>query len=366
MALAHVDPTGAEAEFSDVAAGARVWVLRGNRLGDNRMIETLAAASGLPWRALPLRYNAFGALKNLRPRGSLYSLSGPSRALIAPPYPDVVITSGKRAVPVALRVKALSGGRTRLVHVGRPRAPLDWFDLVLTTPHYGLPPRANVVVGRLPFVSPPAPSAIRPDLAALPRPRIVVVAGGHAPPLVFDASTAAALAAQAIALAKADGGSVLATTSPRTTFAAAEALRLALQEADVPTRVSLYGEGPNEYRAFLAAADRFLVTDDTASMVTEAALTGAPVSLFRLPRRPGLMLRAVNALRAACARRWRSRRALDWLMAQGLAPSDWDIDAFTRGLEADGLLDGGPLARSLAEAELAAGGARLRALADDN
>ncbi|MFD1333337.1 ELM1/GtrOC1 family putative glycosyltransferase, partial [Methylopila musalis] len=174
-----------------MAEAPRVWALLGRRAGDNRQVLTLAEAAGLPFEAKPLRFNPGRALPTLLRRGSLHTLTLESRALVAPPWPDVVIAAGKRSAPIALWIRMASGGRTRLVHVGRPWAPLSWFDRVVTTAQYGLPARANVIRNTLPLAHAPAEAeAIPPALAALPSPRLVLLAGGSSRPLMLDAAEA--------------------------------------------------------------------------------------------------------------------------------------------------------------------------------
>jgi uncharacterized protein len=344
---------------------ADVWVLRGNRHGDNAMIEAVAKASELTRRSVQLRFNAFGSLQNLLPSGSLFSLAPASRAALAPPWPTVVLTSGKRAVPAALWIRRASAGRTRLVHLGRPQAPLSWFDLVITTPQYGLPARDNVVTCRLPAtaVSTREGAVVPLDLARLPRPHLAVLVGGSAAPQILDADAALALAADALARSRAAGGSLLVVTSPRTSRAAIDALRVSLGDVGPPVLLSIFGQGPNRYRDVLASADRFLVTDDSVSMVVEAAATGRPVALFRLLARPGPLLRAFSAFEAAAKRSASGRIALERLVGRGLIRSNRDIGAYMGGLESDGLLDGGDALRRLARAELEEVGRRVRELA---
>lgn len=107
---------------------------------------------------------------------------------LLPPWPELLITAGMRNEPVARWVREQSGGRTRLVHVGRPWADPARFDLVITTPQYRLPRRPNVLHNDLPLhrvhAERLAQAAARwaPTLAPLPAPRIAVVVGGNSGP----------------------------------------------------------------------------------------------------------------------------------------------------------------------------------------
>ncbi|HEY9163603.1 MAG TPA: ELM1/GtrOC1 family putative glycosyltransferase, partial [Magnetovibrio sp.] len=84
---------------------------------------------------------------------------------------------------------------------------------------------------------------------------------------------------RAAALVKEAGGSLLVTTSRRSSPEATEAL---LQAIDgVPANVFKWGdEGENPYMAYLAMADHIIVTGDSVSMCSEACAPGVPVYIF--------------------------------------------------------------------------------------
>src|SRR5262249_61448889 len=88
----------------------------------------------------------------------------------------------------------------------------------------------------------------------------------------------------------ATGGRLLVSTSPRTPLAAADAAIKA-----VTCRNFIYrweaGDPDNPYHAFLALADRFIVTADSASLLVEACLMGKPVEILSWPMRRGPLLR---------------------------------------------------------------------------
>ncbi|MEM7487993.1 MAG: ELM1/GtrOC1 family putative glycosyltransferase [Pseudomonadota bacterium] len=307
-----------------------VWALLGHRAGDNAQVRALAQALGgraeavtLDWRRpLPLWSPLYGRRRSLAP------LTAEARARIGPPWPDLILSIGWRSVPVA-RWIAGQGGAAH-IHLGRPRAPLEAFDLVLTTAQYGLPDAPNVV--RLPGpLGGPDPEVIaaagetwRDRFAHLHRPWIAILAGGPAPPLRFGPAEGRALGRQANALAQEAGGSLLLATSPRTPAATAEAL---LDPIDRPAHVFRWGwDAANPYHAYLALADAFVVTGDSVSMMHEAVRTGRPVHILPLPSRPALpplpdTLPGVTTLRRAGILR-SPRRAgafVDALIADGRA-----------------------------------------------
>ncbi len=280
-------------------ATPRVWALLGRRTGDNLQVETLADALGWPCerKTLTWRKRLVGWTPRYGRMGpSLAPLTGESRALIAPPWPDLVLSVGWRSAPVARWIGREGGAR--VVHIGRPRAPLDGFGLVLTTPQYRLPEAANVIRLDAPMtrlsaeVLASAAEQWRDHLAHLPRPWIAVLIGGNAPPLRLTPGAAAELGAKADALARQRGGSLLVATGPRTSRAATEAF---LAPVGVPTHSYLWGGGgENPYLGYLALADEIVVTSDSISMVHEASLTGRPVHLFDLPTGGAWLLRGLQ------------------------------------------------------------------------
>ncbi|MFD1702328.1 ELM1/GtrOC1 family putative glycosyltransferase [Methylopila henanensis] len=343
-------------------AALTLWALTGRRAGDNRQVLALAEATGLPFATKPLVFSDLRK-RAARPEGSIAALDAASRASLAPPWPDLVVAAGRWSAHAALWIRAQSGGRARLVHVGRPWAPLPWFDLVVTTAQYGLPPRPNVLENAFPLSGwRDEAAAVPPDIAALPRPRLLAIVGGDSPPRVLDVDAATALARAALARVGREGGSLLLATSPRTRPEAVAAIRDALADASAPTRLSVFGEEPNFYRAFLAAADAIIVTDDSAAMTAEAAMTGAPVALHPLPQRPSAAQNRVRLLRRLAGLTPPTRSAFDALVARGTITSIRDLDRYAARLRSEGLLDGGSAARERAAAELDEAARRARAL----
>src|SRR5687767_593864 len=195
-------------------------------------------------------------------------------ARLEPPWPDLVIGVGRRSVPVARWIKEQSVGRTKLVQLGRPRAPLRWFDFVVTTPQYALPRLPNVVEAPLPYIgqltTPPELDEWRTRWQHLPRPLTALLIGGSKYPYVLDAASAETLARNA--LASISSGTLIAVTSPRTGRAANVALKAVIA---TPHEVHIWRpQVPNPYRSLMHLADRFIVTEDSISMIAEAAATG--------------------------------------------------------------------------------------------
>ena len=272
------------------AAAARpiavpVWVLAGHRAGDNAQLVALAEALGRRYEVKRLRYRRLELLTNLLFDATLLGRIGAQSSPLGPPWPSLVLSAGRRSEPIARWIRKRAERAPKLVHLGRPWRPIEDFDLVIATPQYPLEPRAGVLRNPLPLhsVTPErlaaAASAWRTRLAHLPRPRTALLVGGNSELFTLGARAAAQLAREASAMARASGGSLLVTTSARTSRRAAAALRAAI---DAPAEIFRWGDGAvdNPYWGYLALADAFIVTGDSVSMLTEACATGKPVHIF--------------------------------------------------------------------------------------
>lgn len=288
------------ARNEESSALPRVWSLVGHRVGDNTQVRALAEALNWPAETKTLEWKK--PLPSWTPRygrqATLKHLIKDSQHLFAPPWPDIVISVGWRSVPVARWIRKQCGAK--LVHIGRPRAPLKYFDLVLTTPQYRLPNTENVLqlAGPLTTLSPQrlarAADNWRERLSYLPRPWIAVLIGGDAPPFHLPASAARDMAIKCADLAKSLSGSLLIASGPRTPAGTVETVT---QQIDVPHySYDWSADRENPYLAFLALADRFVVTNDSISMAQEAASTERPLYLYSLPQAAGLYRHALRLL----------------------------------------------------------------------
>ncbi len=272
-----------------------VWLIDAYRAGERSQVRALVEALGWPCEIRALDYRKWDVLTHLLPGGSLRGIRRASRESLQPPWPDLVISCGVRNEPVCRWIRAQSGGRSRYVHIGRPWADPSAFDLVITTPQYRVPDRPNVVRNTLTLhqVSQPrmAQGAVEwaDAWSHLPRPFTGVLVGGDSGPFTLGPKAASRLAQQASQLARDTGGSLLVTTSSRTSPRATQALRDALDaphyfHAWQPDRGAAPGrsgpENGNPYWGILGTADRFIVTADSIAMLSETCASGKPVDMF--------------------------------------------------------------------------------------
>jgi uncharacterized protein len=264
-----------------------IWAVSDGRAGIEAQVQGLAEAVArhTPANITLKRVNYRGwtgrlpALLNLWPRRGLVD-----RTAIAPPWPDLWIAAGRASLPLSIRMRRWSKGRTFVVQLQDPRLPPQMFDLVI-------PPRHDRLGGDnvLPITGSPhrlTPKRLTEDLKAfraqidpLPAPRVAALIGGVSKAFDLSSERASEMARLIRQGVEDAGGSLLMTFSRRTPDNARALLTARLR--DLPG-VIWDGEGPNPYFAFLAAADFILVTEDSANMAAEAASTGKPVFILKM------------------------------------------------------------------------------------
>ncbi len=264
---------------------AKIWAVLSYRAGENSQILGLAKALGEPFETKRLDYISWGALGNLARRVGLFGIDQSRSSPLAPPWPTLIISAGLRNEPVCRWIARQSGGRTRLVFLGRTWTARSEFDLVITTPQYRLPVEPGVLqnLGTLHGISKDllAHEASRwaPLLNPENAPCIAILLGGHSGPYTFGKHAAKRLARLADARARPQGARLLVTSSSRTH---PEAVGLLQESLCSPVEVHRYGAGENPYFGMLALAREIIVTGDSIAMLSEAIATEKPIWIFDL------------------------------------------------------------------------------------
>jgi mitochondrial fission protein ELM1 len=269
-----------------------VWVLADDKLGHTTQSVGLAEAVGWPHVTKELHFKGFNRIVSNRLLGAtLVTLDQRRSAPLVPPWPDLVIATGRRTVPVARWIGVQNEGRTRLVQLGRKGADCaEHFDLSVTCSHFSMPQHPRRVETLAPLTSindrrlQAAAERWKGLFEAQPHPRVALLVGGTSAMHRLDTETAARMGREVAGWVRAAGGSLFVVTSPRTGSSACAALRAAVEPAG-----RFYewrrGDPANPYLGCLALADALVVTGDSESMLAEAAATSAPLYIYPLPER---------------------------------------------------------------------------------
>jgi mitochondrial fission protein ELM1 len=256
---------------------------------------------------------------------------------VTPPWPDLLIATGRASIPASLHVRRQSekaGKRTFTVQLQNPVIDTSRFDLVVVPRHdamtaanvmstrgalhrispemlkregekfslildgqaHNSPPHlgggddsANVAVGnvvggglslRESIYAAPPPNPPPKGGGFYRRPYIAVLIGGSNAVYQLTPREMEPVAKQLAELARTTGGSLIVTPSRRTGEANLSLLKEALK--DVPSYI-WDGTGTNPYYGMLALADYIVVTCDSVNMVSEACTTGKPTYVIDLP-----------------------------------------------------------------------------------
>ena len=269
----------------------RIWLLLGNKKGDNGQVETIAAAveSQLGWHCerkdIQVREPFLFGKARVGP--TLYHIDREQSDPLEAPWPDLIITVGRSPANVALWVKEQSGGHSRIALVGKPSGYMERFDLIITSAETLPAPYPNVLRINMPLmrINQAAIDQGAKDweerFAALPRPLVGIMIGGPTNPFIFNQSVTDKLVEEADRII-AEGGTPYFTTSRRTPRKITEQLKQRLT-----SRSRFYdwndSEADNPYMGLMGLADRFVVTGDSISMMVEVIHLKKPLQILPLP-----------------------------------------------------------------------------------
>jgi mitochondrial fission protein ELM1 len=279
------------------------WVILSDKRGDNGQVETIVDALPWPCERKLVQMKPRWVLGKPRFRPTLDHIDLEKSDPLEGPWPDLVLTVGRRPAMVSLWVRQQSGGRTRVVMMGKPSGMMLEFELVIASAENQMPPMHNFLPIALPLMRISAEDVaadaeqFRERFASLPRPLVAFLVGGETNPFIMNRAVARNLVKEARRIVDELGGTPYITTSRRTTPEVVQVLREELPAEAVLFEWSADARA-NPYRALLGSADDFIVTGDSISMMVEVIQLGKPLAIFPLP---GGYLGSVDQLRRSFA-----------------------------------------------------------------
>lgn len=263
------------------------WVITDGNAGMENQACGLVEAMGISYviKRVRMRF-PWKYISPLIRTGKHFCLNKEETNLL-PPWPDLIVASGRQSILPTLMVKEASQYKTKIVYLQTPAIAAKHFDVVISPTH-------DPYSGDNVFKSIGAPHRVTPEklkqayeyfsgvFSSYAQPRLGILLGGSNKVYSFDEKTASSLARQLKALI-AQGVSVMITPSRRTDAAVISTLREELAHY----AYIWDGIGENPYFGILAWSDLILVSCDSVSMISEACATRRPVYLLSLPGEDG-------------------------------------------------------------------------------
>lgn len=263
-----------------------IWALHDHRPGNNSQVDGVASYLIHPVTTKTLRYTLFSRIYNeFLPLNFL----GIHHHDLLPPWPDIVISAGRRQARIAAAIKRKSGGKTFVCHMMRPELGYDHFDMVVLPTHDRAPDHPSIVrtigaphrITKQNLVE--AFDAFSPYFALLPYPKTAVFVGGDSRHYQFTETMIRQMIHDLCTMQDREGGSLIILTSRRTPPALITLWQKELKGR--PHSFYVWGQKgqANPFIGALACCERMIVTQDSVSMLTEALGSGKPVAYYPVP-----------------------------------------------------------------------------------
>lgn len=272
-----------------------VWALLDDKAGHNSQTLGVIEALKIPYRKKKIFFKNNAKLPNFLKFRPFNTIDENKSDIISKPWPDIVISCGRRLAPINLEIKrrAKKDNKKPLsVHIMWPNYKFYNFDLLAIPTHdrisAALKNNSNIlrIIG--------APNRINKDfllqeyriwsrtIGELPAPKVGVLIGGSSKKGIISIAHAKKLVEGLVKISSKLKASLLVSNSRRTPAYISEYIEENLRKKigknfyfhDVSKNVA------NPYFAYLQLSDMIIVTGDSISMCSEAASTGKPVFIF--------------------------------------------------------------------------------------
>lgn len=259
-----------------------IWILADDRAGNVNQLLGIAEALNEPFERKDIRYNKWVKLPNFLRGSTFIGITKKSKQNLKAPWPEIVLSAGRRSFPVASTIRRLSGGQTKIVQLMNPG---KWeekkCDLLILPEHDQHVPAPNImqVLGTPHRVTEKKLADEKkhwlPILKKYPAPRLGLIIGGATKDHPFTLQAAQKLVDE---VKKIKAESLLVTTSRRTPKEVVDLLQKQLPE---PKFFYKFGDKTeNPYFGLLSMSDKIVVTGDSMSMCSECCATAVPVFIF--------------------------------------------------------------------------------------
>ena len=213
----------------------------------------------------------------------LFFLYG-NRKVFSLNLPRIIIASGKASVGISIILKKYNQDKIIVIQIQDPRVNSKYFDIV-SSPIHDKTLGNNVIktYGALNRINSKSISdakiKFKKNFTNLKKPIIALLIGGNNKHFKIQIQEINNLVIMLNKLQKKMNVTILTTFSRRTSTKIKNLFERKLENY---TNITCNKNIDNPYLGYLAYADYFIVTEDSISMVSEAATTGKPVYIFPL------------------------------------------------------------------------------------
>lgn len=280
------------------------WMQIAHINGEAHQSDAVTLTPSKPWTLLPSKYWA----------APLFALPKDQRNLLRGPPPTIWLGAGRRTAPYSVQMRALSAGKSLVVHVLDPHIDPSAFDLLVTPAHDNLTGE-NIIstTGSPAYFSADDIEAAGSAFANLADERgtsAIVVLGGNSKTHRFTDRVTKRLIGQLKNLS--DQGWRLRITASRRTPVEARAAFRSFADQNGAQFWEGPADGANPYLAWLIFSDAAIVTEDSANMLSDAAYHGLPLHIARLEGGSNKFARLHNSFIRNGSARWFDGKLEKW------------------------------------------------------
>ncbi|MEK6733553.1 MAG: ELM1/GtrOC1 family putative glycosyltransferase [Pseudomonadota bacterium] len=268
-----------------------VWIIIDHKTGNANQAIAVAKALGFPYETKFLKYNALSFLPNRLKFNSLLGIDS-KKELISAPFPDVVISSGRKTAVVSNYIKKRNP-KTIAIHLMKPDLPFENFDLVCLPLHDRNSQNANIsnilfTIGAPAFLDKSSASEItkilKKKISQLHSPLIALMIGGKTKESNYTKEELKHLLYKTNEIAIRMKACVLITTSRRTDIDITEEVNNLITVPHYFYDWHNPNGDINPYLGFLSLADYFIITGESVSICSEILTIGKPIYIYRKER----------------------------------------------------------------------------------
>ena len=255
----------------------KLWIITEGLIGTENPCKGVAQALGIETQIMRIGLNEpWRTLCPYLPFENHKSFTSP----LSPPWPELLLTNGRKSLAAARYIKKKSNGKTITVHLQDPRIKAPFLDLIAAPAHDQVAHKNAIETLATPNLITQelleSAQSDFPELGNMPAPKVAVLIGGKSKAYNFPQAYVEKLIKQLTGL----NASLMVTCSRRTGKDNTTLIHNALLGAN---NFIWDGKNKNPYHAMLSWADYILVTADSTSMISESCTTGKPVFMIDLP-----------------------------------------------------------------------------------